>query len=474
MKRSLIAILILMIIQLILCVPFINSYPIDLDEPFSIFNAQKSLEELSQIFINENNPPLHFYLLHYWMKWFGMSPWSVRGLSLVFSVFTIPVLFDLSKRIFKETNWAILTSLFFIFSNFIHYHSIEARTYSLFVLLFVIILRNIYLLIFENKSQWLVLGITNGLLLYTHYLGMYILVTEIGMLLFFFKRLNIKLILKTALAFIITTVIYYPGLKLFITRLKEVNEGGTWVSAPHWSELYGNIFRFMNLPFSFVSFTALMILFYFLNKIQWKELFKRYFKTPQYQYLYFYFGFTYFGMFIISYLYQAVFLDRYLLYTTPILYLILTVLAKELFEQKNKTIWGLTFVLPFVVTFNLIPNSNREGDKMAEYVTENRKENSLVVMCPPFYDLTFMYHYRLDVFKNYQNFYESEKRVGVQGIYSYNDINVNDSIHQIIFVDANSNFLFPENDIYTQLNEHFKMVKEKPFAGDYHIYIFEK
>ena len=93
----------LMLVHFIVCFLYIDSFPIALDEPFSIFHSQKSLPDLWEVFKNENNPPLHFILLHFWIKWFGTTAMAVRSLSLVFSVLTIPALFKLGKKITERT-----------------------------------------------------------------------------------------------------------------------------------------------------------------------------------------------------------------------------------------------------------------------------------------------------------------------------------------------------------------------------------
>ena len=104
----------LICLQLLICLPFIDSYPVDLDEPFTIFWSQQDLDEMLTMFRNENNPPLHFFLLHFWIKIFGIGPVAVRSLSLIFSVLTIPVLFKLGKKV-KHQNLGFLVCLFFIF-----------------------------------------------------------------------------------------------------------------------------------------------------------------------------------------------------------------------------------------------------------------------------------------------------------------------------------------------------------------------
>ena len=73
----------LIALQLLVTLPFISVAAISIDEPFSIFYAQQDLGDLMSVFMDENNPPLHFVLLHYWINLFGISPLAVRSLSLL-------------------------------------------------------------------------------------------------------------------------------------------------------------------------------------------------------------------------------------------------------------------------------------------------------------------------------------------------------------------------------------------------------
>ena len=131
-KKSLLIVFALILLKLVLSIPFLTSQPIDLDEPFSIYHAQKSLPHLISIFKTENNPPLHFILLHFWEQLFGNGALSVRSLSLLFSLLTIPILWKIATQ-FINFKAAILLCLLFIFSDYHHYHGLEARTYSLLI-----------------------------------------------------------------------------------------------------------------------------------------------------------------------------------------------------------------------------------------------------------------------------------------------------------------------------------------------------
>ena len=140
----------LIIIQLVVCLPFITSFPIALDEPFSIFWAQQDLSEMSTLFKTENNPPLHFVLLHFWIKLFGISAFAVRSLSLVFSLISVAILFKLALK-FLSKEISIFVVLLFITSSFNHFHALEARTYSLVVLLFMLILYDLFISFFSSS-----------------------------------------------------------------------------------------------------------------------------------------------------------------------------------------------------------------------------------------------------------------------------------------------------------------------------------
>ena len=67
----------LIILQLAICLPMLNQFPIALDEPFSIFHSQQPIQEFWKIFEQGNNPPLHFLLLHVWIKLYGISAFAV-------------------------------------------------------------------------------------------------------------------------------------------------------------------------------------------------------------------------------------------------------------------------------------------------------------------------------------------------------------------------------------------------------------
>lgn len=460
-------IIILMLLQIAVCLPFINSFPVALDEPFSIFWAQQDLGDQIKLFSSENNPPLHFFALHFWIDFFGIEAISVRSLSLLFSILTIPFLFKLARK-FVSQQISILVILLFIFSRFHHYHAMEARVYSLFILLFTLILLEMYKLIFEKSFDWwtvLRLAIWNAMLLYAHYLGMFIMVGEFLVILVFAVKLNQRIVLYFLGSVILSLLFYMPGIKWFVSRIGNFSEHGTWVPEPHLTELYGNIIRFFNNTFSFIAFSSGLLILILTSYFWFRKNIKSSLKIDQKDsfILLIFFGF-YFGMFIFSLVVQPIFLDRYLLFTTIPMYILVGVMISKWITQKLQ-IYSLILIVPLVISMKFIPDNNREPHKEVEKLKELKGPNSRIVICPPFYDLTFLYHYSLSAFQDYKNIERFLVDERVTKAYNFNDIEMWKGETSVIFLDANSEFLYPDNTIRSGLESEFDQSERFEFKG---------
>ena len=459
----------LILLQLLICVPFMNSFSIGLDEPFTIFYAQQDFDSMFKMFASENNPPLHFVLLHFWIKLFGISAWAVRSLSLLFSVLTIPVLYKLGRKMLP-VNFSVLFVLFFIFSRFDHYHALEARTYSLFVLLFSLLLYDLYRLIFEDKRPFVRLALWNTLLLYTHYLGGFIIAVEFVLLICFFKRLDGKMWLFFIFSLAGSAILYIPGIRLFLLRMGHFSGKGTWVPEPQWTELYGNILRFNNSQLNAVLLVLAGLTLAGISFRKDRGRLVTALTEPKLLFILIAFVIPYFGMFAMSKVFQPVFLDRYLLFTTVPLYLLMSLLLNVVNDGKLKGMFPLAFALPFVFSVGIIPTNNRDDKNLAAYVADLNTNNTLILICPPTYDLTFTYHYVPEAFRDYQHFEERKKLMGIAGIYGVGEIPGDKE--EIVFIDAASDFLYPGNGINDRLKAGWRLVDEKCFEGNYCVHYY--
>ncbi|MHB8842485.1 MAG: glycosyltransferase family 39 protein [Candidatus Aquicultor sp.] len=133
---------------------------------------------MQEILHTDFNPPLHFIILHFWMKVFGSSESSIRFVSLIFGVAALFMMYQLGKYLFNK-EIGIVSALLLALSRPNIYYSQEARGYSL--MLFLTLVSFYFFLQLRNKKNatapvcYLVSSI---LLLYTHMFGMLIIITQ--------------------------------------------------------------------------------------------------------------------------------------------------------------------------------------------------------------------------------------------------------------------------------------------------------
>ena len=66
-----------------------------------------SLDDITARTAADIQPPLYYYLLHLWMLALGQGEFAVRLLSAAFSAMTIPVIFQLARRLISARTGAI-------------------------------------------------------------------------------------------------------------------------------------------------------------------------------------------------------------------------------------------------------------------------------------------------------------------------------------------------------------------------------
>ncbi|PIR80868.1 hypothetical protein COU24_01605, partial [Candidatus Kuenenbacteria bacterium CG10_big_fil_rev_8_21_14_0_10_39_14] len=69
------------------------------DEAVSLSIAKHNITDSWQYLKWENNPPLHYWLLHCWIGIFGETEISVRLSSVLFSILGIIALYFLGKKL---------------------------------------------------------------------------------------------------------------------------------------------------------------------------------------------------------------------------------------------------------------------------------------------------------------------------------------------------------------------------------------
>ena len=115
---------------------FLGRHSLWLDEAVSFNIARVPSEGLAAALSREANMPLYYLILRGWIA-LGSSEATLRSLSVVFAVATIPVVYVLVARLFDTATATVAGLLLAVNAFFVHYAQ-EARGYSLLLLLAVL------------------------------------------------------------------------------------------------------------------------------------------------------------------------------------------------------------------------------------------------------------------------------------------------------------------------------------------------
>jgi uncharacterized membrane protein len=152
----------------------LNHQSVWYDEIFSINVSGRPLKEMTQYLVKDFvQPPLHYYILHFWFKLVGFGTYQSRLLSVVFGTLAIVASYSLANYLFSRRA-AGIAALLLALSQLGVMYSQEARPYAqlLFLLpccayLFLVALRT------GRPGPWWAFVCTVTLVVYTHYYGFF-------------------------------------------------------------------------------------------------------------------------------------------------------------------------------------------------------------------------------------------------------------------------------------------------------------
>jgi mannosyltransferase len=528
-NKETIFLLSILLLNAILKALYLDANPIDMDEPFSIFHAQMGVSDIVHALKNGNNPPLYEICLHFWIKVFGISSFSVRLPSLLFSVITVLFVYLVAKRFFN-IQVAVLSTLLITFSSYHLFFAHEARVYALFALLTTISFYLFYLIVDKkaNISTYIFLFLTYVCVVYSHYFGIVVIGLQTGFLFFNPNKAGvIKRYFIVLAALILAYGVYVP---VVIQRFTESASKGTWLLPVEnlgnlfdlifyfannsiwlflafililWGAIWKFIYRFQAhklvkkallyglVPLFFLSSFSIFFPIPFFWRLTSSILFIHLFaiailfflfllgfikkKIPQIQsFTIAWFLLPLLSFFLVSF-HVPVFLDRYLIFIMPAFYITIGLSVHYLFQNKrNFYIASIIITLLAIATFKPSISNNRFSDQIAMQIHQMKTSQTKVILCPEHSKLAFAYHYNIEYFKDYNNLMLHLQRENIYPIHNQNELQqIIEPTDPIIYIDSNSELLNPENGIFDYLNSNYFMENEFIFADSTRIYVFE-
>jgi uncharacterized membrane protein len=398
---------------------FIGTRDISIDEPFTIYNAQRSLKEILLLPThNEPNPPLFMILLHFWIKVFGITPYSVRIIPLIFNATTAVFLYFSGKKIMNY-HAGIIASGLFVLSSYQFYFGMETRTYSLLLCATAAAIYYLFSLLEKPDKKHFLLGliISNIVLIYSHYFGWFVVFMEFITALIYFK--NNKALIKVSIALFSTAIAFIP---MAITFIKQflISKDNSWMRPPDSTAYWKEITMFMNSPVvisTILYLFAFGMLFLFIARKPTK------FKS-EIPVLFIFWIVPYSIMFLVSSK-VPMFENRYVMYNSIALYLFIGISIGYLYQTRKLMLIAAGIIVLFVMGIKLQTKkefiAHREVQQAVNYLKDNTDQDYITIIYPHWADYGFAYYYDLNVFRDINNFEEHLRSRDVYQVWSLDD-----------------------------------------------------
>ncbi|MFC1752680.1 glycosyltransferase family 39 protein [Thermoproteota archaeon] len=168
---------------------------------------------------------LYYYFMTVWMVIFGVSEFSIRFPSLIFSVLSIFFIFQLSKELFDEMTGLIAAFLLSVSAYSINYAQ-EARMYSMLWFLGILSFLFFYRFLVRDRIIYLVLYIIFSVLaVYTAYIAFLFIIVQNIIFFIFFNKTKCK---QWLVGQVVILLFYSPWSLAFIHAVK-FRQGIAWI-----------------------------------------------------------------------------------------------------------------------------------------------------------------------------------------------------------------------------------------------------
>jgi uncharacterized membrane protein len=201
-----------------------------LDEAYSVELASfPTSEVLHELVINDVHPPLYYFVVHFWIKLFGDSEWSVRFISVLFGVLAIPLIFLLALQLFDRVTGLFAAALLAL-SQFHIGFSQEGRMYAMLVSL-TLLSFYFFLKLLEGKRSRLAFVAyvaSSTLMMHTHIYSFFIIIAQniyFLTLAFTAKEIFKRSLKRWLLAQLVLALLFVPWFFALLRQVSRVRRG---------------------------------------------------------------------------------------------------------------------------------------------------------------------------------------------------------------------------------------------------------
>ncbi len=412
-----VSVLLALLMIFVFCVSyfFLLSHSIRLDEAQTVWQTSRSFVGTIETVAKDVHVPLYYLAVRSWRLLFGPEIENIRILSTLFYVATIPFFYVLVAHSFTRKA-AVLATILFSLSPFLHWYGSEARMYSMLVF-FVVINQLAFIKIFLAKNSgyvwWSMYTLSALLGVLTHHFFAFILVAQTIFYIFKRNEFDKKSIYKFVSVGL--TVAGLVGSWIIFGQLTGNNDTHPMLLQPTSVDVFNVFSQFIigvqNDIYNtiFLALWPLFVLFIFLSIRHTKTS-----TTNSFLYFFILCALTPIVLaLLVSVTVRPLFLSRYLIVSLPAVYALLGfyITAQENIFGKvmHVCVIGLVSVaLFFQVTSTHTPLvENYRG--AADLIASMAGVEDMVIISPPFTTYPIEYYYqglaKLNTFPPWERFH---------------------------------------------------------------------
>lgn len=402
MRKEIFILISIIILSFLLRIYDLGGENLWFDESTSVIASKKPIVDIMSGEIGPNLP-LYYITLHFWIKLFGDSEFSIRFPSVIFGILSIYVIFKLGKLIFDE-RIGILSAFITAISLYHIRYSQEARPYILFV--FTILLSNYYFIKFlreKEKERKNIIGYIGSsiMMIYSHYYGIFYVIFQ-NIYYLFYQRRHITSNIKS---WMVIQGIILSSFILWISNLLRTVTGYENVIGkfyPTFNFIYGTFELFVGNGSILYIFMMTIILGLIIRHNK-KDI-------ENYIFMIFWALIPFVVVYTITYTTgnEYRYYSRYFIASFPAIILLF---SKGIFnfidiginfdriKKSALTMSMISIILSVVILqIPLIEGYYQNVDKeqwkdVANYIKENKKDGDMIILYPKFSATPFGYYY---------------------------------------------------------------------------------
>lgn len=457
---------------------FFSNQSLRLDEAQSLWQSGRSISDILTLVAKDVHVPFYHILLHLWRTFVGNTLEAARLMSLLFYVLCIPAIYYLGKLSYSRSV-GLFAAVLMAASPFMNWYGNEIRMYTLFTFL---IICNQYFFIKIRKTNsdhaWIGYAATAILGVYSHYFflvnlgvqGLFFLFTRSH-----FPHLALRRFMMTGALVVLSFVPWVS----YVYTLGEALNQQPLLPVPTAVNIFSAFSQFLfgfqndHLNTFFLSLWPLAVIFGFvsLRKNSRPSIETLYFLTAVLA--------SVVVLFIISVTLQPVFVSRYLIFTVPALYLLISS-AVEQYSARTTAILkvGLTALLAIMLVVEIVnPTAPVKENyfEATEYLNAHASPADIVLVSAPFTVYPVEYYYRAPAPLITLPLWD---RYSFGPIPSFSQNELEEEIPKVLRSNRNAWLLLSydqgyEKNIREYFDTHYERIAEKQFSPGLTLYEYK-